>query len=217
MTKQRKVKRDYRTLSPSKALAFFNKVKRCLTDNKDFPDSTWGANTTPRQELFDGVDRYDQAYHAAINGDRLLIAAREKIQAEVVVMLDEVASHLEAVSVRNPDALLSTGFTVIQERRSTSRTRLPLAASSDFNVTNVGPHGTGMGSSSEIPGAYNHEISVNYQDPSVEQYWAHKAIFVDPSEMLMTDLNTGNIFCRMRAHGPNGPGPWSAIVNTFIT
>lgn len=217
MLKQRKVKRDYRNQPPGKALVFFNKVKRCLTDNEDFPDSTWGANTTTREQLFDAVDRYGVAHHAAINGDRLLIAARDKIQEEVIVMLDEVASHLEAVSVRNQDALLSSGFNVVQERRNTSRTRLPLAASSDFTTTNAGPLGAALGTSSAIPGAYNHEIHINYKDPSQEADWFHKAMFPDPSEMLMTDLNTGNIFFRMRPHGPNGAGPWSATVSTFIT
>ena len=214
--KQRRIKRDYRNSTPAKAFTFFNRIERCLADNPNFPDSTWGANTTTRQQLFDGVDRYSAAYHAAITGDRLLIAERDKIQEEVVVMLDEVASHLEAVSVRNPDALLSSGFSVVQERRS-SRTKLPLAASTDFNVSNVGPRGTAKGTSSEIPSAFNHEIQINYKDPSVEQNWFHKGIFADPSEMVMTDLNAGNILFRMRAHGPNGAGPWSGIVSTFIT
>ena len=217
MLKQRKIKRDYRNMSPSQALAFFNKVKRCLTDNVNFPDATWGANTTTRQQLFDAIVRFEIAYHLAINGDRLLIAARDKIQEEVVVMLDEVASHLEAVSVRNPEGLLGSGFNVVQERRSTSRTRLPLAASFDFNVTNVGTRGTAIGNSSEIPGAFNLEIQINRQDPSKEADWSHKDLFPSPSEMTMTDLSTGNTFFRMRPHGPNGAGPWSAIVSTFIT
>ena len=215
--KQRKIKRDFRFLPPAKALTFFTKVKHCLTDNENFPDSTWGANTTTRQQLFDGVDRYTTAFHLASNGDRLLVAARDKIKEEVVIMLDEVASHLEAVSTRNPDALLSSGFNVVQERRNTSRTRLPLAASVDFNVTNVGPRGIATGFSSNIPGSLVLEIHVNYQDPSVEQDWAHKQIFIDASEMVMTDLNSGNTFFRMRPYGPNGAGPWSAVVSTFIT
>jgi hypothetical protein len=217
MVKQQKVKRDYRNLSPGKALVFFGKVKRSLTDNENFPDSTWGANTTTRQVLFDAIDRYVVGHHSASNGDRLQIAARDKIQEEIIVMLDEVASHLEAVSVRNPDALLSSGFNVVQERRSTSRTRLPLAASTDFSVTNAGPLGCAIGFSSDIPGAYNHEIHINYKDPSLEQDWSHKDIFPDPSEMIMNGLNSGNVFFRARPHGPNGPGPWSATVTLFIT
>jgi len=215
--KQRMIKRDYRYLPPFKALTFFGKVRRCLTGNENFLDSAWGANTTTREQLFDGIDRYEAAYHLASNGDRLLVAARDKIKEEVVVMLDEVASHLEAVSARNPDALLTSGFNVIQERRSTSRTRLPLAASVDFNVTNEGPRGSATGFSSVIPGALVLEIHVNYQDPSVEKDWSHKAIFLDPAKMAMTDLNAGNTFFRMRPYGPDGAGPWSAVVSTFIT
>jgi hypothetical protein len=217
MLKQQKVKRDYRNLSPGKAFVFFGRVKRCLNGNENFPDATWGAHTTPRKVLFEAIDRHEVAYHLAANGDRLLIAARDKIQQEIVDMLDEVASHLEAVSVRNPEALLSSGFNVVQERRASNRTRLPLAASTDFNVSNAGRLGSAIGFSSDIPGAYNHEIHINYKDPSQEQDWLHKDIFPNPSEMIMTGLNSGNVFFRERPHGPNGPGPWSATVTLFIT
>jgi hypothetical protein len=52
---------------------------------------------------------------------------------------------------------------------------------------------------------------------SVEQDWFHKAIFSDPGEMVMTGLSSGNTFFKMRSHGPDGAGPWSAVVCTFIT
>jgi hypothetical protein len=216
-TKQRMIKRDYRNLPPGKALPFFRKVVHGLTDNANFPDETWGANTTSRQQLFDAVNRFEGAYHPALNGGKLEIAERDRIHEEVVVMLDEVASHLEAVAVRNPDALLSSGFNVVQERRKASRTKLPLASSVDFSVTNLGPQGEALGTSSAIPGSYNQEIHINYLDPSVEKNWLHKEIFPKAGEMFMTGINSGNVFFRMRSHGPNGAGPWSSVVCTFIT
>lgn len=217
MSKQRKIKRDYHKLSPGKALTFYKKVDHCLTDNENFPEETWGANTTTRRQYSEGVGKYEVSFNGAINGDRVLAAERNKIQEELNVMLDEIACHLEAVSVRNPDALLTSGFNVIQERRATSRVKLPLSASSDFKVLNIDHRGRALGSSSPIAGAFNHEIHANYRDPSNEEDWVHKGVFVDPAEMMITNLNSGNVFFRMRSHGPEGPGPWSTTVATFIT
>lgn len=217
MSKQRKIKRDYHKLSPGKAVTFFKKVEHGLTDNENFPESSWGANTTTRAQYATAVERFDAVFTKALNGDRLWVAERNTIQEEIVVMLDEIASHLEAVSVRNPDALLTSGFNVIQERRSANRTRIPLSASTDFKVVNVDHRGRALGSSSPIAGAYNHEVHANYKDPSNEEDWIHKGIFADPAEMLITNVGTGNVYFRMRSHGPEGPGPWSTTVSTFIT
>ncbi|HJV33425.1 hypothetical protein [Geomonas sp.] len=217
MSKQRKIKRDYHKLSPSKALTFFKRVRHCLTENENFPDSTWGANTTTRGQYSEAVDGYEDAFNGAINGDRLLVADRNRKQDEIVVMLDEIASHLEAVSVRNPDSLLTSGFNVVQERRLGNRVRLPLSASTDFKVANLEHRGRAAGSSSPIAGAFNHEIHANYGDPSSEEDWIHKGIYADPSEMVIMNVKSGNVFFRMRSHGPDGAGPWSGTVSTFIT
>jgi hypothetical protein len=215
---QRRIKRDYRQRSsPAKFLSFCTKVKHCLTDNPNYPESLWGANPSLRQQYFDKVDSLDVSFHLAINGDRLMILERDKLIQETILMLDEITALLESASVRNPDALFSTGFSVTQERRSPNRVRLPLQVPTDFGVVNSGEHGMAKGSASKAPGAYNHEIHINRKDPSVEEDWFHKAIFPDAEDMVMVNLDPGNTFFRMRHHGPDGPGPWSAIVSTLIT
>jgi hypothetical protein len=215
---QKKIRRNYRqSKSPAKALAFFKRVKRGLTDNSNFTDATWGTNITSRQEYFEAVDKFEDAYNLAINGDRLLISARDKLWQEIIVMLDEIASHLEAQAARTPEALLSSGFEVISERKMVSRSKTPLKASSDFRVENEGQRGKGIGKSSHIPGAFNHEIHATSKDPSVEENWSHKGIFNNPGNMEMNNLEAGNMFFRMRSHGPDGAGPWSTIVSTTIT
>lgn len=215
----RRIKRDYRQMggTPAKFLGFNQKVKQSLTGNQNYPDSTWGANIALRQQYFEQVDRLGVACHVASGGDRNLIRERDKLIQEIILLLDEIASLLEAASVRNPDALFTTGFSVTQERRASSRTRLPLAAPSDFSVVNTGEIGKAVGSANSQPGAYNHEIHINRKDPSVEGDWFHKALYPDAAEMIMENLEPGNIFCRMRDHGPDGPGPWSTIVSTTIT
>ncbi|HBG03965.1 MAG: hypothetical protein A2075_14365 [Geobacteraceae bacterium GWC2_58_44] len=215
--KQRRIKREYRQRSsPAKFLTFCKKVKLSLTDNPNYPDLTWGANTTLRQKYFEKVDGLEVSCHLASNGDRLLIRERDKLIQEIILTLDEIASFLEAASIRNPDALFSTGFSVTQERRSSHRIRLALTAPTDFTVVNSGERGKAVGSASSMPGAYNQEIHINKRDPSVEEDWFHKAIFADV-DMKMENLEPGNTFFRMRHHGPDGPGPWSAIVSTMLT
>jgi hypothetical protein len=215
---QRRIKRNYRhEKSPAKALFFCNKVRHALTDNQNFTGPIWGANDAIRQEFFEAVDRLDVAFHTAINGDRNWIRDRDKLWQEIIIMLDGIASALEAACVRNPDALYTTGFDISQERRSPNRTRLPLTAPEDLSITNLDLRGGAVGSTSYIQGAYNFEIHITDKDPSVEGNWWHKDIFPDPRHMEMLNLNEGNTFFRTRAHGPDGSGPWSGIVSIYIT
>jgi hypothetical protein len=210
---QRRIKRNYRQeKSPVKALSFSKKVRHALTDNQNFR-----AIDAILQEYFAAVDRLEVAYHLAINGDRNLIRERDKLWQEIILMLDGIAAALEAACVHNPDALFTTGFDISQERRSPNRTRSPLTAPEDFSVANTDQRGGAIGSSSDVPGAYNHEIHITDKDPSIEENWKHKEVFPDPERMVMNNLNQGNTFFRTRAHGPDGAGPWSAIVSIYVT
>ena len=216
---QRRIKRDYRQQrkSPAKFLSSCKKVTHGLTDNPNFPETTWGTNPTILQNYFEAVGRLEAAYHLASNGDRILIRDRDKLIDEIIVMLDEIASLLEAACSRNPDALFTTGFSVTQERRSINRAKLPLLAPINFIVDNIGDPGKAIGRASSMPGAFNQEIHLNQKDPSVEGDWFHKAIFPEANSMMMENLDPGNTFFRMRHHGPDGPGPWSITVSTTIT
>ncbi len=217
MMMQQRIKRDYRRLSPSKFLAFILAVRHSLTNNPNYPDSFWGANLALLQVLFEKTGAFEVAFRAARNGDRLLIHEREKLMKEIVALLDEIASLLEAASVRNPDALATTGFPTSQERKAHPKAKVPLSASTDFTVTNLGEPGKAVGSASTVPGAYNHEIHINRGDPACETDWVHSAMFPIASYMLMENLLAGNTFFRMRHHGAEGPGPWSPITSVTIS
>lgn len=217
MTVQRRIKRDYRRLTPAKFHSLVLKVMHCLTDNLNYPDAIWGVNVAIRQLLFEKVIAYDVAYRLAGNGDRVLIRDRDKLMEEIIVILDEVASLLDAASIRNTDALFTTGFSVTQERRSHVRVKLPLTSPNDLNIINLGELGKALGTASTMPGAFNHEIQINRGDPSVEADWFHKSMFPDASSMNLDNLEPGNTFFRMRHHGADGPGPWSSIMSVTIT
>lgn len=209
------IKRDYRRFAPAKFFSFCQKVRRCLTDNSNYPDPVLGA---VRQQLFEKVDAFVVSYGLASNGDRILIRDRDKLIQEIKAILEEVASLLDAASVRNPDALLTTGFTITQERRAHSRLpKLPLTSPPDFTVVNMGETRRAIGSATAMTGALNNEIQLNRKDPSVEEDWFHIAIFPDAKNMVMDNLEPGHTFFRMRHHGQDGPGPWSAIMSATIS
>jgi len=212
--KRRMIKRDFRhAASPAKFLAFSKKVQHGLTDHPNLPDSIAAL----RQKYFQKVDLLDTTYHLALDGGRSVIREREKLCEEIVVLLDQMASVLEAAFILNPDALLTTGFTITQERRSPNRVRLPLVAPSDFNVANAGEGGRALATASTFPGALVHEIHINQKDPTVEDDWFHKAIFPYSQQMVMESIAAGNTFFRMRHYGQDGPGPWSGVMSTTIT
>jgi len=211
---QRRIKRDFRQAgSPAKFLALCKKVQHALANHPKLPDSLaplW-------QQFSEKVNILDTTHHQALDGSRSLIREREKLAQEIVVLLDQMASVLEAAFILDPDALLLTGFTVTQERRSTNRIRLPLVAPLDFNVVNSGERGRANATASTFPGALLHEIYINQKDPSVEADWFHLGIFPDSQDMVMEDLAAGNTFFRFRHQGQDGPGPWSGVVSATIT
>ena len=211
---KRRIMRNFRQIgSPARFLAFCKKVLHAMADNPNVPDSVLSL----LKQFIEKVANLDTIYHLALDGGRTLIRERENLSEEIVVLLDQMASLLEAAFILNPDALLTMGFTVTQERRSTNRVKLPLIAPTDFNVANTVEHGKALGTASSHPGALVYEIHINLQDPSVEAFWSHKSNFSDPLEMVMDGLATGNTFFRMRLFGENGPGPWSGVVSTPIT
>jgi hypothetical protein len=194
-------------------MAFCQKVTHYLTDNPNLPDSVFAL----LQQYFEKVKRFETIFHLALDGSRTQIREREKLSEEVVVLLDQIASVLEAAFILNPDALLTTGFTVTQERRSTNRVKLPLIAPPDFHVANAVEQGRAYAKCSSYPGALLFEIHINQKDPSLESDWSHKANFHDPQDMMMESLVAGNTFFRMRFFGQDGAGPWSGVVSTPIT
>lgn len=207
--------RDYRQMKrlPARFLAFIKKVKHSLTDNRNYPETAAAL----LQQYFQSVDNFETIYHLALDGSRTQRRERDRLIAEIVVLLDQIASLLEAAHILDSDALLTTGFTVTQERRSSNRIKLSLEAPPDFKVENLGDRGKAVATASSFTGALNCEIHINHRDPAVDEDWLHKAIFPNSKSMEMDNLVPGNVFFRMRYHGHDGPGPWSTIVSTTIT
>lgn len=117
---QTRILRNYRSLGPGKFFLFNQRVRKALTNNPRIPASTWGANPALLAAYFAVSDKHELVYHEAGYGSVLSIAERELLQAQLVNYLDEIAADLEAEAVRTPDMLLSTGFDLAKERRSSN-------------------------------------------------------------------------------------------------
>jgi hypothetical protein len=131
--------RNYRNLPPARFHAFNRRVGKGLTGNPKIPESMWAANPGLILSYFAASDNHDAVYHEAIYGSILVIAQREALQAQLVAFLDEIASVLEGAAVRIPDLLLSTGFDLTKERRSSIRTKPALT---DAEVSGAEQHGS---------------------------------------------------------------------------
>lgn len=125
---QPRVLRNYRNLPPGRFHVFNQKVMKGLADSQKIPASTWGSNPELITSYFAASEKHNAVYHEAGYGSILVIAEREVLQKQIVNYLDEIAADLEAEAVRHPDILLSSGFDLAKERRSTVRKHAALAA-----------------------------------------------------------------------------------------
>jgi len=113
--------RNYRHLWPTAFYIFNLRVRRSLAGNPNIPVSTWGARPDLLVLYFALSDKFDAVFHEASYGSSLAIAQRDILQQQLVTHLDEIVADLEAEAVRNPEVLLSSGFDIAKERRSSSR------------------------------------------------------------------------------------------------
>jgi len=120
---QRRILRNYRNWTPSRFHAFNQRVRTALSDSEKFPESTWAANPTLIQLYFAASAKHDSTFQEALYRSILVIAQRDALQAQLVEYLDEIAAVLEALAVRNPYLLLASGFDLVKERRSGTRTK----------------------------------------------------------------------------------------------
>lgn len=118
-----RILRNYRNMGPTKFHGLNQKVSTALVDKTRFPESFWAANTTLLQSYLAASDKHDAVYHESLLGNKLVIAEREILQAQLVNYLDEIASLLEMAAVRTPDILLASGFDLTKEKRGHSRAK----------------------------------------------------------------------------------------------
>jgi hypothetical protein len=134
MSAQVRLLRNYHGLPPGRFHPLNQRIRTCLTDNPNIPLTVWASNPELLSLYFALCDKFEPLFHESHFRNILVIAQRDAIQKELVIYLDEIASILEAAAVRNPDILLSCGFDIAKERRSTPRAK-KLATQTDASHT----------------------------------------------------------------------------------
>ncbi len=132
---QCRILRTYRCKTPSKFYNILLRVWKCLTDNPKIPASVWAANPELVSLFLNLAAKYHEVYQrASLYSSKLDIAEREALQAQLTEYMDEIASVLEAAAVRNPEALITSGFDLAKERRGLTRAGAPQEPSEDAKV-----------------------------------------------------------------------------------
>jgi hypothetical protein len=130
-----RILRSYRCKTPTKFYNILLRVWKCLTDNPKIPTSVWAANPELSSLFLSLAAKYHEVYQRAwLYSSKLDIAEREALQAQLTQYMDEIASLLEAAAVRNPEALITSGFDLAKERRSISRVGASQAPSEDVQA-----------------------------------------------------------------------------------
>ena len=167
--------------------------------------------------LKDAIDKYQEAFNAAVNRDRMKIALRKAARAEFIVILDKIARYMEMAVGDDTNLLLNTGFDITREYAS-ANAYSTLSSPSNFSVTQGDHRGSMTAKASRIQGAASYEAHVAEGDPTVEANWNFLAVYVRPGEMLITDREPGKLYSfRLRAIGVSGVGPWSTPVSLIAT
>ena len=131
--------RNYRHMAPSKFYIFNQGVRKGIGSGK-IPTSIWGANPDLPGWYLTASEKHDEVFHEAKHGSDVMIMQRDALQQQIVEFLDEMASVLEAASVRNVELLLNSGYDLAKERRGSTRPKpvvnLPEVATSEHQGSN---------------------------------------------------------------------------------
>ncbi|GFO70048.1 hypothetical protein GMLC_36270 [Geomonas limicola] len=117
--------RNYRSMMPGRFHDFNQRVASALVDTERIPEWVWAMNTTLLPRYLAASAKYDVLYHEALLRSTLSIAERDLLQAQVTLLLDEIAAYLEAAAVRNPEILIASGFTLAKELKGRTSTKVP--------------------------------------------------------------------------------------------
>lgn len=135
---QCRILRSYRNKAPSRFYNILLKVWKCLTDNPKIPAAVWAAHPELLSSFLAEAAKYHEVYQrASLYSSKLDIAAREVLQAQLVDHMDEIASVLEAASIRNPEVIVTSGFELCKDHRTISRTNIPQTPSEDVKVSDA--------------------------------------------------------------------------------
>jgi len=164
--------------------------------------------------LRDATDKFREAYNAALTHDVVKVGERKSRRKDLHQIISSIGQFAVVLADGDPDELSKLGYEARRQRGSASNG--PLGVLSSFTVRHGDHRGTMIGKVAREPGAGSYEVQVTEGDPTLEEGWKFKGVFLHCSRMEMNGFEPGkNYSFRVRGIGSQGPGPWSAVVSLF--
>ena len=209
----------HRLISPSVNLSDAVFLAKGATILKGL-ESIWGS-TEDRPafvptllQLHAGLDKFHDAYIAAINHDSLKIKERKAAKAEFARMLDIVAPYVDASAGDDISLLHRSGFDVRKPPSKSVTNHTTPAAPAGFSVHQGDKRGTLFASLNKQADAVCFELHITEGDPTVEENWRFLDVHVPPNMLQIDDHVPGKqISLRSRGHNAQGKGAWSSPIS----
>ena len=185
-------------------------ILAALTGNARFPEP-WPAQLPTLAALSAAQQRFEDAYHVALDGAHARIVDRDAARAELDGLLRRLPPYLEMMANGDVAALASTGFELRHEK---TPFHAPLGAPEGWHVKHGEKSRSVVGGAHPVPGAHSYEVQTTQGDPRIESSWAHALTSSAIRSVPIADLSPGEAYWfRVRAIGRSGAGVWSAPVS----
>lgn len=141
--------------------------------------------------------------------DAVIAASRAKL----TTLLYNLAHSIELTPNLTDEMLATTGFEI---RRPSVRTAAPVEAPQNVRLRTTGTSGQLQLLCNAVKRARAYQLQFT-EDPIGSQ-WNDGGVFASTRGILLNDLTRGkDYWVRIRAIGPDGPGPWSDPATAMAT
>jgi hypothetical protein len=202
--------RNWSKLGRKDRLAFAKKIKTNLAKTPApvaSPNPTVAQLDTlytPAETLVNEVDDLETQLKAKR-------AARDAALDALMAGVEQEAKTVEAIPDVTPDVILAVGFAIAGQPQPTPSITQPL----DLTVTAGDNDGSLDWHSHPVAGSIGMEVSTTATPNDPASWVSHGT--VAQSSGTITGLPSGTrIYVRIRAIGPNGPGPWSDLAGKMV-
>lgn len=160
------------------------------------------------------TDAYRESYYAAVNGDRVKISQRDLLRPRVEEEFVSLAAFLTQKAGKDQFMLVDLGFEVRERAAKSTHVSSSLVAPSNVTAKHGELPSVIILRCSRTYGTGSYEVQISEGDSSVEENWRPAGHYMHASRMEVKGLEPGRRYSfRLRSIGPDGPGPWSAIVS----
>lgn len=193
-------------LNAPQLLSRANFIFERMTGNPAFPDPTPSLSA-----VSDAITALQTAHVQAIDGGMTAMATRRAREAELRLLLDQLAGYVSSIAQGSEVGILSSGFGVVRPSSPAPEPTSPVdvRATMSEHVGRVDLRWSPV------------DVAVSYHtqwtsDPTNEELWKLVAVSTR-SQSKVTALSSGRVaYFRIAAIGTAGMGPWSQVVSTLV-